>query len=1017
MNISNQITTNIHKHHELITHKNQEKTILKDQIKNTSHLIHKFEKNISDFKNKISKLELKGKTKIAAQVLEIQKPALKMWQETITHNRRDLQLQTTKLDEVTHIEEQMIEKFIQEINKKIKEVETHFDPADFSEASKQLPVIFEIENQAREILACSDGPQKQKLKEIYKKKILPQLKKAKLFIKNSPFQLSAQAAGLKGEGAAAAYRGMSVLSVQNPILPLKRASAQEVFLLKDIEVVFKHSGERAREEENNISSLLDLMLPRSGVGSFFVQAPSVHKYGMSIPREELQRAYKLNTLSPDQIKSIKPLLAPAQLALFETYQEHVKTETNSGLLKNYQRMEKKKYQLKLTDSSEPQNITLKELSDLYLKGKIPETALIGVNSNFLTFREHIGMESPAFRALTYHPSSKASESFYLAPDLTNPNIKKDFESCEQYMWTYADKKDDQHTVDFKSFYFEFIQKNVSALVEITPKPEITNPSPYTPQVGSNAIGCPFKIISPQIMVAETGKLLTPLKDIHAKPLIDQMMLLDEFALIPVAKENLLKKLTPEAEFSAYLTGELQFLDLHAQNIGVKPVENSQYEKFKEVQFEFKNQSMSMYELLIEHLNEKLSPDDTLTFTLNGQDVQKKLRDLPELLKALNVSWQFVLFDTDLSLGESNQLEIIVQQKNKEDHFIPLRSALLESDWKDKPLSLEAIELIQNNKERDRRVKNWIEKVDAPIFKRLSPTTGKKIRNSLEGAIERYSLSRYRKNGFDLTTAKLKELFVTEICEMKDSYYAQIWKTIEDELSMVTVRKGDTMEILAKRHGQNPNLEKLRELNSDVELIPGKKIKIEYDLTSSSALKRRERIAAQFFPNLTHQQKLALIERQERTSKYLDATLSLLDSTLKGKAAFDELREYVNKPETPLSTLERMEMLNFIEQQRKSSKPVDKTVDATRKKIYLQCLPTYFNLMKAMYPLLADAYELNEEVYGKDNAGIVIGLYGEPLENTIKFAMASKDPDQRFIAAILQKQIDSGQNHYFFKDVS
>src|SRR5581483_9542848 len=93
---------------------------------------------------------------------------------------------------------------------------------------------------------------------------------------------------------------------------------------------------------------------------------------------------------------------------------------------------------------------------------------------------------------------------------------------------------------------------------------------------------------------------------------------------------------------------------------------------------------------------------------------------------------------------------------------------------------------------------------------------------------------------------------------------------------------------------------------------------------------------------------------------------------------------------PLSSFRQQELLTSMAMNRAwfLSNPV--FLLKLKDDLCLECQPTYFNLAKAMYPLLADAYALNEMRYGLAD-GARIGTPGYSLEDTIQWAKSSFPP--------------------------
>jgi hypothetical protein len=399
-------------------------------------------------------------------------------------------------------------------------------------------------------------------------------------------------------------------------------------------------------------------------------------------------------------------------------------------------------------------------------------------------------------------------------------------------------------------------------------------------------------------------------------------------------------------------------------------------------------------LLLDYLDNKIPEDTIIQYEENKKIIQQPLRDLPELQKALEVPWRFVLFDTDLALTEGNDLQQITIG-GKTVHMIPLRSVLLEVDWKDQPLRQETLQRLMDSEERDLKVQHWIKKMDAPIRKKLSQKTQQTVDRHLEPVIAYFSLSRFRPSNPHVTIQELKTHFAKALSDMAHPSYLEIWLLLEKDLSTVTIRPNDSLETIAQRYQQDP--QDLRMLNPYVKCIPGQQLRIRYDLTSSSpeALAKRKLIAAQLFPRLTSRQQNALLERQQRRKDYLNHFHALFHSTLEKQELYQQIQQFLERPETPLSSIRRHELLNEL----KSIHP-PQALESFKKALCNECYPTYFNLMKAMHLLLADVYALNAALYPAKKAGENIGYFNYPLETVIQQAKSSLNPSSPAYALAL-----------------
>ncbi len=158
---------------------------------------------------------------------------------------------------------------------------------------------------------------------------------------------------------------------------------------------------------------------------------------------------------------------------------------------------------------------------------------------------------------------------------------------------------------------------------------------------------------------------------------------------------------------------------------------------------------------------------------------------------------------------------------------------------------------------------------------------------------------------------------------------------------------------------------------------------------------------------------ALFERQQRRKNYLVSYQELNNSNLQGEELLNQIEEFIKKPETPLNSLRKEQMLNALGNRNYYIED-SQALNAFKKSLCQECQPTYFNLMKVMYPLLADAYDLNAVIYGERKAGKMIGLYAKPLDEAI--ALAKKQTPDSYayqLADHLEQAMNKVQHPAFF----
>lgn len=557
---------------------------------------------------------------------------------------------------------------------------------------------------------------------------------------------------------------------------------------------------------------------------------------------------------------------------------------------------------------------------------------------------------------------------------------------------------------------------------ITSVPISPSSPPLTPvsQTSSNQSTTPT--ILPDISEGERF-YATSLGKVQTKPFIEDMTLLAKYHNQPEAMNKALKKLTPESEAIAVMTSVLQLLDLHSNNIGLRPVENEEYKKLKNKNFELVDTKtkVTLQEMTVLENTGKLTGNQLLSYEENGQKIQKKLKDIPELVKALDVKYELVVFDTDVSLGESNELQVQTRSGRTE-RLIPLRSVFLESDWKDEPLKPEALKVIQDGLNRGDSMFDWVNKKDSPLLQRLSTNTTKIIKKKLKPIIAEFNISEFRKKDSRFTNDDLVKKFAEEISDVEKN--KEIWERMQFDLSLksVPILEGDTIETIAERYNQDPV--SFAEFNKDVEIAPPNKIKIrlkpeeQIDLTSDKpeARKLRLKFAKEFFPRISPAQSSALVDRMGALNEYLEGREALLTSTLESEKLLDQIDAFMKTCRSLFTQTELDKQLEELNELRNDlvfeGEEVTKVeIAAKRKEICDRTIPTFFNICKCMYPLLADSFELNQILHGSNDAGKAVGLYHYPIDDSIREGIQKESTKE--LAENLAQKIEMVEKPSFF----
>lgn len=690
------------------------------------------------------------------------------------------------------------------------------------------------------------------------------------------------------------------------------------------------------------------------------------------------------------------------------YQEPTESEKKQETEKqNYEEQSQKTWYIQVEGEGQPpMPISFNELKLFEVDGKklddLVETEKVLIGStpeSVQPYNQHVKENSSFFRALQYVPPETHA---FFKPDI-NPITYNEY---SKYQWTYEDESG-IHTVSFHELQKAYLEN-----------PAIQNKKPVPDQEGNSpdldfldaALDCDWSLGTPQLM-ATAGPTAGPLQDVEAKPFLDDMIMMSALNRSPQMREFIRDRLTEDAKFDSVSTAMVQLLDLHHNNLAVIPVGTEEYNKFKNFKYKYKGNDIEFTALHQHYMKDDLDPTDEIEYIdEKGVKVKKQFAELNDLKNAFNTPWKFAIFDTDYSLAEDNRTITQIIGKT-EGHLVPLRSILLETDFKDLPFSEETIDRLLDSTERDARIRDWAKRGDAPVRQRFSPETEAYVDQTIEPLLREFSLGDMRKKQL-LKNDTFNELQGKFAKRLKDLSFLPMWEKIEESYNTIPIKEGDTLESIALAHRMD--VEKLRALNPGLDLIPGNKIKIaSVDLTSEEpkAIQARKKISKQLFPRLSYGQQQALIERQDSLFVYLSNWKTINSSQKTGPELIVDLKKFLD--EAPFDTLTRKSYLDKLDDINVLNDPA--ALNKLKKEICDASKPTYFNVTKVLYPLLADAYTLVQYARPDYNPGHAIGLFQYTLEELIDEAIKKTPVDQakRELAEELRNRVNASQNNSFF----
>jgi hypothetical protein len=544
-----------------------------------------------------------------------------------------------------------------------------------------------------------------------------------------------------------------------------------------------------------------------------------------------------------------------------------------------------------------------------------------------------------------------------------------------------------------------------------------------------ALEMPLELIAPPYIIHVPQR---PILDVLVKPFLENLHSLYELQTREGIEsvETCLSHMDEESVMRALLTIPLQVMDLHASNIGLTPIQQDAFNRFKNMSFSIGTpektiENINIYQLQI--LNHQNSIPHHAIVSYEWKDSSGRLikasfsyanlkgTGLDSLLKT---AWNLELFDTDLSMGENNELNFHphVLSTSENNVLLPFRSAFLGTRWSRKPLPLEIIDRLIAQKDTHKKVLEWMNRMDAPIRRKLTRSQNANITALLRPLLEQSCYTKDYCREFQLpeNIETLQTKFANTICDpiAHDLYVQQLWKTLEIYLTLngyptfYTVQPGDTYASIAQKFGKD--VLKDNPINSSIACTPGTLIRIRPDIGSemtSAAQKFRENIAKQFFPRVTWKQRNAFIKRTSRQQEYLRNFQLLTDQNqhLNKK----QMIQIITADPSPLSTNEVRQFLEKCKIAYAPGKGAKERMHAFRKELQIKFHPSYTALAKTSFPFLADMQELYELYFqNRERAGFALGCYKDRLSDILQSCVnkAYLNPEMAELAHRLHERI-------------
>jgi hypothetical protein len=821
---------------------------------------------------------------------------------------------------------------------------------------------------------------------LYEKKMQPLLtENARLVSSLLPFTAEAKMTGR------AASAGSTILSqLDTGVVKKNVKSAQQVSLFPGMGI-FKGTDPRATEDEDIALDLLAFWDPEAAVKTWKVNTDS---------REELLSPEIARRKAPTpnlSDKELKKIVAPEKWAEYELHRKLAKEGSKEAYPQFKTPDEKQIYdwakvqQWSYTplDGDPSINITanLKELHRLTLNGELDmdSVLLVGNDGSKIqltsTARKHLKT------ALDVQLTTKTPVDLY--PIFKTPAEKQAYERSEKIQMTYipfgstdgASKK-----IDLKELHLLVLQGevDVTTLRKLGSDGQPTVFSREEQKDLSTALYLKWGPLGTEQLLSDDTKVLKHLGNVQAKPFISDMILIG--SLTTEQKRQIITNMSPESERNAVMTGILQLMDLHGGNMGVTadanpndPEINKEYKKLKDTLVTLPDGSVkAVKDLMMDYLDRKLPPETVFTYTdpITKQQHTGTLAQLPELEAAFATNWKLELFDLDRNLGESNLI-----QKYGSEAFLPFRSSLLGTIWARSPLGNKTIEKIEESLQKSEEMHAWIRNDHAPIYKQLSQEGTNRVKAHLNRILPTYSRAKTATNRGTDTISDIKKQFISDLTGQQHNAF---WQQMETDLNSAAVAS-------AIKRNKDPTTVK----------------KIDLTTLSAETIDKREAIASQLFPNITSLQEQALAERENGCKEYLRDYRELRDSAAQGAELIGLLNTYLDKKTNSLTDNRRNELR--LELQSLGPNSSQQALNDFKKKIEKECDPSYFNIMKVLYPLLGDTLELMKLIYPNDTNSKLLSMIGSNFDLLPLIDYVKKSQPQSYTALELANKLEAAIN--------
>ena len=841
---------------------------------------------------------------------------------------------------------------------------------------------------------------------------------------------------------AAAHKGKVISNVQTALLKLLQTKSvlepykddsTYVFLFPELKVVLKKHPKKTREEVNLYQQLLCFDMPQGRVPSMMFQKLCPERYGIPILNtRDLKRAHDYSLLSRTFDPKKCSFHRISQIdgnKLLEEFSYHVKKKTKGPRSHTFLNRFKNQ-QFQLHHNERLQTLNFQELQGLYLRGKIDSSDLIGTEDAMSNTREppslehHIRTQSLIGRTLTYTEQKPTLSCLLIPiPDTTHcEEYEKLEQSCIELFQGLSLSPEKSSIKDLQARrYTARLPMDSKIRIEGEKNSRVESLAHIQNKNILSTVTTPCKIFTSEPFFKRFDRAIQILRRVEAYEHIDNMILFHKAKETPIFFRNVFLNLTEDSAFFSVLGAELQHLDLHDNNIGIRLAKNPIVDHLHTFKFYFveANATLCLEELMPIAREKRIC--SLHMKSPNGKTRKANAKELEDIHSlAQSGKWEFVVIDEGMMLQESShwQFETLKDdQSTKTGHLIPFRSILYASPYKNIPFSEDVLERLHARLDNTQEVFDWVFRKDAPIHQYLDKnavdTLHSYIINFLQNDV--FSISYWNRT---LNEEKDEDEDENEISTKKTVYpnhtlqfirhffcktisqlpvHAEFWNLLQNSLECKNyfrphrVSYGDTWRSISALYGISEK--ELQQMNPDVAMLSlniSITVHPKVSENTKESKKARKKIAAMLFPRMSYRQQKAYFERRLAQKQYLDTYKKLIEMDECGRDLALFLADVLDLAAAPLSTLERTNLSARLT----AILDDDTALIEFKKELEKKLCPTYSNIVKCMYPNIADVTELttiavkhckefssyNTFTYMPET---LIGLYSYPIEDIIK----------------------------------